>query len=226
MTFDESKHPRDNDGKFTDKASGEKSLRDYQMKYGLEDGRLKYYRNRMEKATSENIEHLVSTASPQHFVKALTFAKETIDERARWRVDTLTEEEYNNVKLFVTDKNSCVAIALDGNIISLCKGKADDTVKGKQLLKYAVDNGGDRLDAFSGLYDFYARNGFEPVSWVEFDENYAPEGWKPEYAKEPVIFWKYTGKGTMLTCEEFLKNVAPSKDYDTAKSIRDKEIDE
>ena len=56
MVFDESKHPRDDDGKFTDKASSEKSLRDKQMKHGLEDGRHKYYRDRMETIQSQTKE--------------------------------------------------------------------------------------------------------------------------------------------------------------------------
>lgn len=217
MAFDESKHPRDDDGKFTDKASGEKSLRDYQMKYGLEDGRLQYHRDRMN--------NIANSTSPKEFVKVSARAKATIPENDRWRVDTLTESDYNDCRLFTTPNGSCVAVEPTGNIISLCKAKDDVNIKGSQLLKYAIDNGGDRLDAFSGLYYFYAKSGFEPVSWVEFDEQYAPDGWKPEYGKEPVIFWKYTGKGTALTKEEFLSNVNPSIDYETAKSVRDKEMD-
>ena len=80
MALDESKHPRDDDGKFTDKASGEKSLRDYQMKYGLEDGRLKYYRDRMEDAG--------------------------IDLSNRSESDNITKEDYHKIRSLVNDKIS------------------------------------------------------------------------------------------------------------------------
>ena len=63
------------------------------------------------------------------------------------------------------------------------------------------------------------------MSWTPFDENYAPPRWKPEYEKEPVIFWKYTGKKTKYNnSDEFLNAVTPSSDYNSAKSARDKEI--
>lgn len=45
------------------------------------------------------------------------------------------------------------------------------------------------------LFNFYIKNGFEPVSYTPFDEKYALEGWKKELDKpEPVIFYKHTGK--------------------------------
>lgn len=99
------------------------------------------------------------------------------------------------------------------------------TVRGRDLLAFAVNNGGDRLDAFGDkLYRFYTKNGFEPVSWTPFNEKYAPDGWKREYGKEPVIFYKYIGKKTDLTYDEFIHNNKPFADYDEAKSYRDKEI--
>jgi len=92
------------------------------------------------------------------------------------------------------------------------------------LLEFAIKNGGDRLDAFSGLYWFYSKYGFEPVSWTPFNEEYAPDGWEPKYGKEPIIFWRYTGKQTQLSRNEFLAKVKPSSDYDSAKEIRDRSI--
>lgn len=95
------------------------------------------------------------------------------------------------------------------------------------MLAFAVKNGGKKLDAFSGLYGFYSKAGFEPVSWTPFDERYAPPGWeKGRDAPEPVIFWKYTGKQTIYQkAAEFIANVKPSGSYDEAKEIRDKEME-
>ena len=89
-----------------------------------------------------------------------------------------------------------------------------------------IENGGNKLDAFGeDLYNFYTKNGFEPVSWTEFNREYAPDDWKPEYGEEPVIFYKHTGKRTQESYEDFLKRVKPQKDYEEAKNARDKEIE-
>lgn len=62
---------------------------------------------------------------------------------------------------------------------------------GHELLEEAVKAGGKKLDSFDGNFAFYLRNGFEPVSWTAFDENYAPKGWeKGKNDPEPVIFFK------------------------------------
>lgn len=153
-------------------------------------------------------------------------ARESLSEENRWRVDIHDIEDYKNDKLFVSKGGSCVAIEPNGNIISVCKKNGDETVRGKDLIKYAVGNGGDRLDAFGkGLYSFYTKQGFEPVSWTPFNEKYAPEGWdKKRDEPEPVIFYKYTGKVTNETFEEFKNRVKPSVNYDMAMEIRDKEI--
>ena len=107
----------------------------------------------------------------------------------------------------------------------MCK-KVGDTIRGKDLIDFAVKNGGKKLDAFSGLYYFYRNRGFEPVSWTQFNEEYAPSDWvKGRDEAEPVIFWKYTGNKTELSKEEFLNKVKPSEGYDEAKNVRDKEMD-
>ena len=153
-------------------------------------------------------------------------AKASLSEENRWRVDIHDIEDYKNDKLFVSKGGSCVAVEPNGNIISVCKKNDDETVRGKDLIKYAVENGGDRLDAFGdGLYKFYTKQGFEPVSWTPFNEEYAPEGWnKNRDEPEPVIFYKYTGKVTKEPYNEFINRVAPSNDYDTAMEVRDKEL--
>ena len=174
------------------------------------------------KETNKNIKF--NSPLPKIFINKMTEAKNSVPERERWRVDIHSSKDYNNDKLFTTEGGSCVAIEPNGNIISVCK-RNGDTVYGRDLLRHAVENGGDRLDAFGGLWGFYIKNGFEPVSWTPFNEEYAPVGWNKEYdGAEPVIFWKFTGKINKIKYEDFLKDVKPSQDYDTAMRIRDKEI--
>ena len=166
----------------------------------------------------------VKTA-PFHFRNKLIEAKESNSPETRWRVDIHESTDYVGDALFLTAGGSCVAIEPDGNIISVCKNQFDTQTRGQDLLRKAISEGGDRLDAFGkGLYDFYTKNGFQPVSWTPFNRAYAPDGWKEEYGDEPVIFYKYTGNKSTLSYYEFLSKTKQSSDYDEAKDIRDKEI--
>ena len=165
----------------------------------------------------------------KEFIGALLSAKQSVAPKDAWRVSSPSAEEFDeehpNARKYVTKGGSTVAITPDGDIVGVCK-KVGDTVNGKELLAFSVKNGGKKLDAFSGLYGFYSKCGFEPVSWTPFDEQYAPSGWeKGRDEEEPVIFWKYTGNRTKLSAKEFLNSVKPSESYDEAKQKRDDEVE-
>ncbi len=160
----------------------------------------------------------------------LKSAKASIAPKQRWRVDLHPVEEYEGDRLFVSKKGSCVAIEPSGNIISVCKNEEDKEVRGRDLLRCATANGGDRLDAFGkDLYKFYTKNGFEPVSWTPFNEEYAPDEWNKERdIPEPIIFYKYTGKQPQLSYEEFLSSTKPFEGEDgyyDAQKYRDKNME-
>lgn len=163
------------------------------------------------------------------FQASIAAAKASIGERDRWRVDVHDAKDYEGDKIHITPGGSTIAIEKDGNIVSVCKNAGDTGTRGSDLLKYAVENGGDRLDAFGPkLYDFYTKNGFEPVSYTEFNEKYAPEGWVKGVDKpEPVLFYKYTGKSTSVSYNDFLSSNKPFKDtadsdgYSLARAARD-----
>lgn len=170
-------------------------------------------------------EAAIRNAKAKDFHSAISAAKAATGERDRWRVDVHDEKDYRSDKLIVSPGGSTIAVEPNGNIISVCHNPGD-TTRGRDLLKQAVENGGDRLDAFGeNLYNFYTRNGFEPVSYTKFDERYAPEGWvKGVDAPEPVIFYKHTGVKGTKSYDEFLSTGKEYPDYDTAYSARDKEI--
>ena len=167
--------------------------------------------------------------STKEFVGALSSAKSSVSLESAWRVSSPSEEgfdeEHPDARKYVTKGGSTVAITTDGDIVGLCHNSGD-TIRGKEILLFAVQNGGKKLDAFSGLYGFYSKYGFEPVSWTPFDEQYAPPGWtKGRDKEEPVIFWKYTGKRPKYkNSDEFMENVAASESYDSAKHVRDLEL--
>ena len=161
----------------------------------------------------------------ERFALALSKAKAGIPESMKWRVSEYSPEELSEAKLEVTPRGSTVAVKPSGDIIAICKS-ADDDVRGSELLSWAVKAGGDRLDSFSGNHKFYTKNGFEPVSWCEFDPEFAPEDWRDEFGHEPIIFYRYTGvySGTE-TAEEFCSRVPVAGDYSVAESTRNKAID-
>lgn len=188
------------------------------------------------KAGSDKIKF--ATSSPKTFLKKLAEAKKAQDPRKGWRVTGMNMEDlkawHPNAKLHVTDGGSTVALD-DGDIIGVCIGPGDGRggfQSGASVLEFAVKNGGNRLDSYSGNHEFYVKNGFEPVSWCKWDEQYEDgareQGWSPENGdkREPIIFYKYVGKGNVQNkdMDEFMKKVKASKDYDEAKDVRDKNL--
>ena len=164
-----------------------------------------------------------TVVSGGNFKRTLDEAKSTVSDKAAWRVDdTHSAEDYKGVKTLTTQQGSTIAIKKNGDIISVCKN-SKDVATGSDLLRQAVAMGGTKLDSFSGNYDFYVRNGFEPVSWTPFNKEYAPHDWiDGKHMAEPVIFFKYTGKQTNKSLSEFLHSVKASKEYDEALEIRDR----
>lgn len=166
--------------------------------------------------------------------------------RDGWRVDAYEDddtpippENWENCKMYVTKSGSTLAIREDGDIISVCKNLEkipSDNMRG--FMQFAVENGGTKLDSFDGNWGFYRACGFEPVSWIEFNEEYAPKGpngWQSRNdLTEPIVFMKYTGNSKRLTPSEaikekenFYKNVVVNVGedaYDDAYRIRDESM--
>ena len=165
----------------------------------------------------------IEIVRPEEFRDTFHAAKNTIAKGSEWRVDsTHGIRDYKNDRLIVFNGGSTVAVTPKGDIISVCKN-ANGAERGSDLLKVAVENGGDRLDAFgNNLYSFYTKNGFEPVSWTPFNEEYAPDDWvKGRDEPEPVIFYRYTGNHTDLSYDDFLLSHDAFKEYDDAMKYRD-----
>lgn len=210
--FREEDHPRDDEGKFT---KGYRQNTSYKEIASAETSRVK--------TPASNF----TRVSPNEMVEPLKQAKMSHVPEDQWRVSTdYTASDYAHADCFVTDGGSTVAVK-DGDIISVCHSKKDTTTSGHELLMHAVQNGGVKLDAFGEeLFKYYSKNGFKPISWTPFDVRYAPDGWKPEYGEEPVIFYAYVGEDYRNTesYDDFLKRVKPSDKYEDAQSIRDGEI--
>lgn len=207
IKWDSILHPRDNNGRFT---NGNTFYAPDGMASAGDTGR----------GTDDTS---FSNCTPQEFHDAISKAKESRPETDRWRVDVHSPEDYTDDILHITAGGSTVAVTGDGDIISVCKAEGD-TVRGVELMEMAVKNGGVKLDSYGGNHGFYTKKcGFEPISWVPFDEKYAPDGWvKGRDNAEPVIFYKYTGNKSQPSIDDFLNSTPASVDYDSAKETRDK----
>ena len=69
-------------------------------------------------------------------------------EKSIWQIIELHTDLRRNTE---SDGRSIVAIMTDGNIVGLCHHFEDD-IQGKEILAFAVKNGGKKLDAFSKLW--------------------------------------------------------------------------
>lgn len=197
-----------------------------------------------------------STASPKTFVKKLAQAKAAQDPTKGWRVTGLSKEElaeyHPRAKIHVTDGGSTIAID-KGDIVAVCVGPKDGKggfQSGGSLLQFAVKNGGTKLDSYTGNHEFYIKNGFEPVSWCKWDDDYANDEWlkvngytreqwdamdkkpsdeKLKVPREPIIFYKYVGIGKTTypknNVNAFLEKVEASDDYDSAMEKRNKSME-
>jgi len=197
-----------------------------EQKETLREQRREAYRRQREKKEAEKqwrgFAEKVEPKTPEEFAKAIKEAKENVPVENAWRVDAHSKEEYNNIKLFTTKGGSCVAIKPDGDIISVCKNRNDKDTKGSDLIRYAVDNGGVKLDSYDGNHVFYTKNGFEPVSYVSFNEEYAPKDWRKGIDQpEDIIFYKYTGNKNMTEWKDVKKDIKRFDDYYEAMHFRD-----
>ena len=159
------------------------------------------------------------------FYKNITEAKKTVEPMMAWRVDVHSEKEYTTITTFSTRKGSVVAIKPNGDIVSVCKNVRDEATHGVQLIEQAVKNGGIKLDSFSGNHNFYTRNGFYPVSYCEFNKEYAPVGWDEKRDRlEDVVFYVYTGEKKQTDWDiikNSVKKFSGDDAYDEAMKYRD-----
>lgn len=94
-------------------------------------------------------------------------------------VDVHTTEEYERCRMFLTDDGKAGFAIVEGDeLVSVFsyRGKhAGDAVVAK-----AVELGARRLDCYDinhMLPGLYGSHGFSPIAYVDWDDDYAPDGW-------------------------------------------------
>ena len=136
----------------------------------------------------------IRIATPEEFYKAIESAKAANEHGAF--VTKHTVDEYKDMRLYITiDGCAGIAITSDNNIVSIFNGGEKRGVL-KTLLPLAIGQGGKKLDNFnsaklSAMYELY---GFNPVSKVKFNSQFAPDDWNYERDGEPdIVFWIHNG---------------------------------
>lgn len=181
----------------------------------------------------QNIEYFpIRLASPDEFYEAIGKAKQTNKYGAF--VEQHTVDEYKTMKLFITlDGSAGIAITEDNNIVSVFNGGEKRGVL-KTLLPVAIQQGGRKLDNYdsdglSGMYELY---GFNPISKVKFNGQFAPDDWNYERDGEPdIVFWIHNGDSAEDVVLNFGRYDVPwdavqvFATYEEAEQYRDELID-
>ena len=128
----------------------------------------------------------------QEFATALIEAKGSLDPSSAWRVSAYDAHHYEevNAQCYVSKMGSTVAIAMNGDIISVCRHANDSVNRGKDLINFAKQHGGFKLDCYAGLEKFYKKLGFEIVERWQWNQEYAPLDWRKEFGEEDVLFFE------------------------------------
>ena len=178
-----------------------------------------------------------TTADPVSYEQALTAGRNS-DTVNGWCVTPKSAQELKdgNVRTFMNDNGAVgVGIAPDGDIVAVFKNKDGGPRKALDtMMPIAIEQGGDRLDCYGeGLAKLYAKYGFEPVARVEFNSEYANEGWSPDKGEPFIYVMKHNGDsadavaqkmGTYpkITDEQLAALPTYGKnDYDAAMAYRD-----
>ena len=138
-----------------------------------------------------------TTADPVSYEQALNAGRNS-DTNNGWCVTPKSAQELKdgNVRTFMNDNGTVgVGIAPDGDIVAVFKNKNGGPPKALDtMMPIAIEQGGDRLDCYGeGLAKLYSKYGFEPVARVEFNSEYANEGWSPDKGEPFIYVMKHNG---------------------------------
>jgi hypothetical protein len=156
--------------------------------------------------------------------------KELIEEMKRNHprselVHAYSAKEYDGMRMFVTpDGLAGVVVKPDGDVASLFKNPraGSFTKHGFDLMRLATQEGGRKEDVFDiDIPDFDARMGFRAVARVQWNDEFAPDGWPYEkYAKNnggrpDVVFLVYDPDKVLGEFKTYTRDVKPGLEYST-----------
>lgn len=182
-----------------------------------------------------------TTSQPDVYSAAL-YAGRDADSANGWCVTGKTGQELREegVKTFMNDSGTVgVGVAQDGDIVAVFKNPNGGPARALDtLMPIAIEQGGDRLDCYGeGLVQAYENYGFTPVARVEFNPEYANDGWTPDKGTPYIYFMIHNGDSSATVVENMRKyphmtaeqlNALPTygkDDYDAAMEYRNSLLD-
>lgn len=173
------------------------------------------------------------SADSTAFSSALAAAR-AADGQNGWAVTLKTPEELAGDKVILArNQASGLAVTPDGDIVAVFNNKKAGGPKGatKVLIPTAIANGGTKLDCYGKtLVNIYSRFGFEPVARVEFNPEFANDGWDASKGTPDIYFMVHNGDsadtvaqkmGTYKAWTKAELDALPLMDYDSAAEYRD-----
>lgn len=145
---------------------------------------------------SDGRQHVYEIDNSQTYYDAIIEAKDNNPYQAY--VDASNPEDLAGKRMFLYAGGTMgFAIESDGNITNVFKNTdlIQERGLGQEMMLQALDKGGNRLDHFDGkLTDLYGEVGFTPITKVEFNREFAPDGWNYERDGTPdIIFSIHNG---------------------------------
>lgn len=136
------------------------------------------------------------SADSTAFSNALTAAR-TMDQQNGWAVSPQDTNELQGKHLLM-DANGTIGLAItsDGDVEAVFKNKALNKTRHALdgVMPQALAAGGTKLDCYGeNLVKAYERYGFVPVARVEFNPEYANEGWTPDKGTPYIYFMMHNG---------------------------------
>ena len=182
-----------------------------------------------------------TTAKPDSYAAALEAGRAS-DVKNGWCVTPKTAQDLQseNVRTVMNaDGTVGAGIAPNGDIVAVFKNKNGGPAKALHTLMPAViEQGGDRLDCYGeGLVRVYAQYGFVPVAKVEFNPEYANDGWTPDKGTPYIYFMAHNGDSAAMVAQKIGTYQDPTKQqldslptfgkesYDEAMAYRDNYMD-
>jgi len=173
------------------------------------------------------------SADSTAFSNALTAAR-AADAKNGWAVSPQDTNELQGKHLLM-DANGTIGLAItsDGDVEAVFKNKALNKTRHAMdgVMPQAIAAGGLKLDCYGkDLVRIYEQYGFTPVARVEFNPEYANEGWTPDKGTPDIYFMMATdldpdsvarnfGNYPVLTKAQL--DALPVMDYDEAYAYRD-----
>jgi hypothetical protein len=134
----------------------------------------------------------VKIAEPEDFASTVSNFIEEEPEMGAF-LTAHTPEELEDHTLITTDGGGAgVSVSPDGDIQNLFNHTGPKGI-GEELLDKAIAEGGRTLDCYNGyLRKLYKDHGFKEGGRMEFNPDYAPDGWNfEEYETPDVVFMYY-----------------------------------